>query len=76
MCTIVALNPNTGKMAGICQVTPHDTHDWTLRRPFSSTANQWPSTQDDRAGCRNGHYFLLIAPRASILTAKYLDALN
>ena len=27
-CSIVALNPDTGKMAWYYQVTPHDTHDW------------------------------------------------
>jgi alcohol dehydrogenase (cytochrome c) len=27
-CTIVALNPDTGKLAWYFQVSPHDTHDW------------------------------------------------
>jgi alcohol dehydrogenase (cytochrome c) len=27
-CSIVALNPDTGKMAWAFQVSPHDTHDW------------------------------------------------
>ena len=27
-CSIVALNPDTGKMAWYFQVSPHDTHDW------------------------------------------------
>ena len=27
-CSIVALNPDTGKMVWYYQVTPHDTHDW------------------------------------------------
>jgi alcohol dehydrogenase (cytochrome c) len=27
-CSIVALNPNTGKLAWAFQVSPHDTHDW------------------------------------------------
>ncbi len=27
-CTIVALNPDTGKLAWSFQVSPHDTHDW------------------------------------------------
>lgn len=27
-CTIVAINPNTGKLVWNFQVSPHDTHDW------------------------------------------------
>ena len=27
-CTIVALNPDTGRLAWAFQVSPHDTHDW------------------------------------------------
>src|SRR6185437_12815614 len=27
-CSIVALNPDTGKMAWSFQASPHDTHDW------------------------------------------------
>ena len=48
-CSIVALNPNTGKMAWYYQVTPHDTHDWdaaqtpvlidgVIRRPAAQAA--------------------------------------
>ena len=27
-CSIVALNPDTGKLVWAFQVSPHDTHDW------------------------------------------------
>jgi len=27
-CSIVALNPDTGKLAWYFQASPHDTHDW------------------------------------------------
>jgi alcohol dehydrogenase (cytochrome c) len=43
-CSIVAINPDTGKMAWGFQVSPHDTHDWDAAEVRSlsmanSTAN-------------------------------------
>jgi len=78
-CTIVALNPNTGKMAWYYQVTPHDTHDWD--------AAQTPVLIDGEFGgrprkllaqaSRNGHYFLLDrATGEHLLTTKHIDSLN
>jgi alcohol dehydrogenase (cytochrome c) len=78
-CTIVALNPNTGKMAWHYQVTPHDTHDWD--------AAQTPILIDGEFGgrprkllaqaSRNGHYFLLDRVTGEhLVTSKYVDTLN
>ena len=37
-CSIVALNPDTGKLAWYFQPSPHDTHDWdAVETPCSST---------------------------------------
>ena len=29
-CSIVALNPDTGKLVWYFQTSPHDTHDWDM----------------------------------------------
>jgi alcohol dehydrogenase (cytochrome c) len=59
--SVVALNPDTGKMAWYFQASPHDTHDWD--------ATQVPVLFDDEFGgrprkllglaARNGYFFLL-----------------
>ena len=42
--SIVALNPDTGKMAWYFQSSPHDTHDWdSTEAPCSSTARSTAS---------------------------------
>ncbi len=78
-CTIVALNPNTGKMAWYYQVTPHDTHDWDAAQTpilIDGEFNGRPRKMVAQAS-RNGHYFLLDrATGEHLLTTKYLDALN
>jgi PQQ-dependent dehydrogenase (methanol/ethanol family) len=33
-CSIIALNPDTGKMVWYYQVSPHDTHDWDASVPI------------------------------------------
>jgi alcohol dehydrogenase (cytochrome c) len=60
-CSIVALNPDTGKLAWAFQATPHDTHDWD--------ASEVPVLVDGDFGgaprkmlmqaSRNGYYFVL-----------------
>jgi len=78
-CTIVALNPNTGKMAWYYQVTPHDTHDWDAAQTpilIDGDFNGRPRKMVAQAS-RNGHYFLLDrATGEHLLTTKYLDSLN
>jgi acido-empty-quinoprotein group A len=78
-CTIVALNPNTGKMVWYYQVTPHDTHDWDAAQTpilIDGEFNGRPRKMVAQAS-RNGHYFLLDrATGEHLLTSKYLDSLN
>ena len=84
-CSIVALNPDTGKLVWGFQVSPHDTHDWD--------ANEVPVLVDaDFSGAprkllmqasRNGYFFvldrtngesLLTTPFATVNWAKGIDA--
>jgi len=78
-CTIVALNPNTGKMAWHYQVTPHDTHDWDAAQTpilIDGEFNGRPRKLIAQAS-RNGHYFLLDRVTGEhLLTSKHIDSLN
>jgi len=86
-CSIVALNPDTGKLVWGFQVSPHDTHDWD--------ANEVPVLVDAEfdgrprkmvmQASRNGYFFvldrtngknLLTAPFAAVNWAKGIDALG
>jgi alcohol dehydrogenase (cytochrome c) len=73
-CSIVALNPDTGKLAWAFQVSPHDTHDWD--------AAETPVLVDaDFAGeprkmlmqtSRNGYFFVLDRTNGkNLLTVPY-----
>jgi len=83
-CSIVALNPDTGRLVWGFQVSPHDTHDWD--------ANEVPVLVDaDFSGAprkllmqasRNGYFFvldrttgksLLTTPFATVNWAKGID---
>ena len=78
-CTIVALNPVTGKMAWHYQVTPHDTHDWDAAQTpmlIDGDFNGRPRRMIAQAS-RNGHYFLLDRVTGEhLLTSKHIDSLN
>lgn len=84
-CSIVAINPDTGKLAWGFQASPHDTHDWD--------AAEVPVLADAQFGgqprkllmqaSRNGYFFvldrtngksLLTAPFATVNWAKGIDA--
>jgi alcohol dehydrogenase (cytochrome c) len=83
-CSIVALNPDTGKLIWGFQVSPHDTHDWD--------ANEVPVLVDANfsgaprkllmQASRNGYFFvldrtngksLLTTPFATVNWAKGID---
>jgi alcohol dehydrogenase (cytochrome c) len=83
-CSIVALNPDTGKLVWGFQVSPHDTHDWD--------ANEVPVLVDANfsgtprkllmQASRNGYFFvldrtngksLLTTPFATVNWAKGID---
>jgi acido-empty-quinoprotein group A len=78
-CSIVALNPDTGKMVWSFQASPHDTHDWD--------AAQTPVLIDGDFGGRprkllaqanrNGHFFLLDRTTGEhLLTTRLIESLN
>jgi acido-empty-quinoprotein group A len=78
-CSIVALNPDTGKMAWYYQVTPHDTHDWDAAQTpvlIDGDFNGRPRKMIAQAS-RNGHFFLLDRVTGEhLLTSKHIDSLN
>src|ERR1700676_5534379 len=73
-CSIVALNPNTGKLVWAFQVSPHDTHDWDavetpvlVDGPFHGT----PKKMLMQAS-RNGYFFVLDRTNGkNLLTAPF-----
>ena len=78
-CSIVALNPDTGKMAWYFQVTPHDTHDWDAAQTpvlIDGVIDGRPRKLVAQAS-RNGHFVLLDRTNGQhILTTKLIDSLN
>ena len=60
-CSIVALNPDTGKMVWYFQGSPHDTHDWDMNMTpvlFDGTFKGKPRKMLAQAG-KNGMFFVL-----------------
>ncbi|MFN7921673.1 MAG: acido-empty-quinoprotein group A [Bryobacteraceae bacterium] len=86
-CSIVALNPDTGKLAWGFQVSPHDTHDWDAAEVpvlVDGDFNGQPRKMLLQAS-RNGYFFvldrtngksLLTKPFATVNWAKGIDALG
>ena len=83
-CSIVALNPDTGKLVWGFQVSPHDTHDWDATEVpvlVDADFNGQPRKLLMQAS-RNGYFFvldrtngknLLTAPFATVNWAKGID---
>jgi acido-empty-quinoprotein group A len=78
-CSIVALNPDTGKMAWYYQVSPHDTHDWDATEPIvliDGTLEGKPRKMLAQAS-RNGFYFLLDRTNGQhLVTAPFIASIN
>jgi alcohol dehydrogenase (cytochrome c) len=78
-CSIVALNPDTGKMVWYYQVSPHDTHDWdAVQTPvlIDGVIEGRPRKLLAQAS-RNGYFFVLDRTNGShILTRPYIDSVN
>jgi alcohol dehydrogenase (cytochrome c) len=78
-CSIVALNPDTGKMAWYFQVTPHDTHDWDAAQTpvlIDGVINGQPRKLVAQAS-RNGYFVLLDRTNGQhILTTRLIDSAN
>ena len=84
-CSIVALNPDTGKLVWGFQVSPHDTHDWDANEvPVLADANfNGQARKLLMQASRNGYFFvldrtngksLLTRPFAFVNWAKGIDA--
>jgi alcohol dehydrogenase (cytochrome c) len=73
--SIVALNPDTGKMVWAFQSSPHDTHDWdSTQTPvlIDDELNGKPRKMLAQAA-RNGHYFLLDrATGKALVSSEYV----
>jgi alcohol dehydrogenase (cytochrome c) len=83
-CSIVAINPDTGKLAWGFQASPHDTHDWDAAEVpvlVDGNFNGTPRKMVMQAS-RNGYFFvldrttgknLLTVPFATVNWAKGID---
>jgi alcohol dehydrogenase (cytochrome c) len=78
-CSIVALNPDTGKLKWYFQVSPHDTHDWDATQTpvlFDAVVNGRSRKLMAQAS-RNGVFVLLDrASGETVKTTKYLPSAN
>jgi alcohol dehydrogenase (cytochrome c) len=83
-CSIVAINPDTGKLAWGYQVSPHDTHDWDAAEVPVLVDGVFNGQQRKMVmqASRNGYFFvldrtngknLLTAPFATVNWAKEID---
>jgi alcohol dehydrogenase (cytochrome c) len=74
-CSIVALNPDTGKLVWYFQASPHDTHDWdNVETPvlFDANLDGKPGKYLAQAA-RNGFFFVLDRTNGkSIRTAPFV----
>jgi alcohol dehydrogenase (cytochrome c) len=73
--SIVALNPDTGRMAWYFQSSPHDTHDWDSTQTavlFDGVINGQPRKLVAQAA-RNGHFFVLDrATGKALVSSEYV----
>src|ERR1700733_558465 len=73
-CSVVALNPETGKLVWAFQVSPHDTHDWdAVETPVLVDAD-FDGTPKKMLmqSSRNGYFFVLDRTNGkSLLTIPY-----
>ena len=75
-CSIVALNPDTGKLVWYFQASPHDTHDWDdVETPVLFDAEINGQRRKLLAqGARNGYFFVLDRTNGKdIVTAPFID---
>jgi alcohol dehydrogenase (cytochrome c) len=73
-CSIVALNPDTGKLAWGFSISPHDTHDWdAVEAPVLVDGNfHGRPTKMLMQSSRNGYFFVIDRTNGkSLLTVPY-----
>ncbi len=77
--SIVALNPDNGKLSWWFQTSPHDTHDWDAAQVpvlIDGTINGQPRKMIAQAN-RNGFYFLLDRTNGkNLLTKPFAESMN
>jgi len=76
-CSIVALNPDTGKLAWYFQPSPHDVHDWdAVETPVLFDADfQGTKRKMLAQASRNGYFFVLDrATGKNFLTAPFIES--
>jgi acido-empty-quinoprotein group A len=78
-CSIVAINPDTGKMAWYFQASPHDTHDWDAAEApvmIDGVIDGKPRKLVAQAS-RNGYYFLLDRVTGkNLVSVPFIDTVN
>ncbi len=77
-CSIVALNPDTGKLVWYFQASPHDTHDWDdVETPvlFDADVDGRPRKLLAQAA-RNGYFFVLDRTNGASVVSKPFVPLN
>src|ERR1051326_2444608 len=77
-CSIVAINPDDGKLAWGFQVSPHDTHDWDAAEVpvlVDGDFNGQPRKMLMQAS-RNGYFFVLDRTNGKSLLTKPFAAVN
>ena len=73
-CSIVALNPDTGKLAWVFQASPHDTHDWDASEVPVLVDTQFNGSPRRLLlqASRNGYFFVLDRTNGkSLLTTSF-----
>lgn len=73
-CSIVALNPDTGKLVWYFQASPHDTHDWDDVETPVLFDGEFQGAQHKMLaqGARNGYFFVLDRTNGkNLITAPY-----
>jgi alcohol dehydrogenase (cytochrome c) len=77
--SIIALNPDTGKMAWYFQASPHDTHDWDNVGTPVLIDGQFGGRQRKMLAqaARNGHFIVLDRTNGqNLLTAPFIGTVN
>ena len=77
-CSIVALNPDTGKLVWYFQASPHDTHDWdNVETPvlFDAEVDGHPRKLLAQAA-RNGYFFVLDRTSGQSIVSEPFVPLN
>lgn len=75
-CSVVALNPDTGKLVWGFQASPHDTHDWdNVQTPVLIDGEiNGQKRKLVALGARNGYFFLLDRTNGkNVLTAPFVE---